>query len=302
VDAAPLDRQILAVPLPAGTPPLYGVTGRDDHDVWLLGRRGDETPALLHWDGARFESVPGPRCPRKPAYESVVALPDTVVLVGVALDEGGELTMVSRRGDRDWSCETVGDVQIVALGKARLRYRRDELTLDDERQPLLDPHHAVGARHEVAASAPDDLWLYVPGGGIVLHGNGVAWESRPPGVARVHSLRVDSGGAAWLVGSDEKADEGHVVQRWDREARAWQRLPAPRDLRGSRVRPAGDRDVWILGKEHLHRWDGQVFHRGPTPLGTLRAAWTSPSGELWMVGSAPGSDAGAAFRAVEKKP
>jgi hypothetical protein len=297
---APLDREVVPFPLPAGTPPVYGLGGRDEHDVWILARKPDNAVVLLHWDGARVTRVPGPSCQGELWGVSLSA--DGVVLVGTYYEEGGAGTLTARREGRGWTCETSGQDQRTAIGKGTLRFHDQALTYGDERQPAPGGTFGDGSSqpHELAAGAADDLWIYTVGGGLVLHGNGLAWEPRPPGVARVHSLRVDPSGVAWMVGGDAGSPEGDVVARWDREAHAWTRLPAPDGLRGTRVRVGGAEDVWILGKEHVHRWDGHVFHRGPSPVEGPNAAWLSPTA-LWLAG-ARGSGEGVVVRLVEKKP
>jgi hypothetical protein len=293
---APLTLEVAPAPYRAGLPAVYGVSGRSDRDVYVLAHYPDNRVTLLHWDGARTTDVPGPKCSGE--FWGVTLTDDDILLTGTIYGEGYTGTVTARRRGREWTCESSSRDQHVPTREGVLRVHDSEVLHGDERQP--SPGDYYGESFEMAAGTAANLWIYVIGGDLVLHGNGIAWEPRPPGVARVHSLRVDLSGTAWLVGGDGKSDEGGVVERWDREAHAWRRLPAPEGLRGSRVRARAADDVWILGKEHLYHWDGHVFRRGRSPLAEIHAAWLSPT-SLWLAGARPGGE-GAVLRLVEKKP
>lgn len=290
-------RPLAPVPLPPGTPPISAVGGRDDGDVWLFAEGGEEV-IPLRWDGARLAKAPGTRCPKRTRFERVAFLGEVLVAFGPYADFDEAGTTIARRTGRAWSCE-VGPVrQIVPVGLGLLRYSPGyELTHADERLPLPERGDASYELKEMAARAPHDVWLHAPRRGDVVHGNGVAWESRPPGLAAVLALQVDSTGAAWLVGGGDAKQEGDALLRWDAAARAWVRLPVPADLRARDLRVGGRRDdVWLLGKAHLHHLVGGVFHRFVNPLAELRAAWVAPSGELWIAGAVTAAQPAAVYR------
>lgn len=300
------ERPLTPVPLPPKTPAITAVGGRDDGEVWLFADGGDEV-IPLRWDGAHVAKVPGGGCPKRTTYERVLFLGDVPVAVGPYADFDEAGTMITRRTGRTWACE-VGPVrQILAFGPALLRYSPGyELVYGSERQPMPARGEASYELRAIAARAPHDVWLYAQSRGDVVHGNGVGWESRPPGVAAALALEVDSAGGAWLLGGDDAKQEGHALLRWDPGARAWQRLPVPDDLRAGALRVGGRRDdVWLIGKAHFHHLVGGVFHRFVNPLAELRAAWVAPSGELWIAGAATATRpaAGAVYRVpTEKNP
>jgi hypothetical protein len=296
---APMDRVIVPVPLPPGTPEVVAVDGRDERDVWLLAGAGAATARLLHWDGTRIEALPGPSCAeRADRYHGLVVLPGELLVRGTVEWRGIEALFEGRRDSRGrWTCETrLWPSRVLAVGADLLRFEGVRLTSAGGTLPS-PPWRWYGGPAEISARSPDSLWVYVPQGDSVAHGNGVAWESRPPGVPFLQSLQVDREGVAWAVGGEDR-EAGDVLLSWDEGAHAFRAVPSPSDLVATRVRANDARDVWLVGPEHVHRWDGERFHRAPTPLPDVRAAWLGPR-ELWLAGSKPEPShpsAGAAYR------
>jgi hypothetical protein len=288
---APLDRTFERVPLPADALEAVAVGGHSESDVWIVGFRETEAIALYHWDGARVKTDKGPACGvwRLEPWGMRLA-PDAVTILGSYFVGEGEGRFEARRSSRGtWEC---GELELHPEALTRGPVTLNIHGYDDPRLPMPGNLRRAGwSDAEIDASSPTDIWLYQPGAADLLHGNGVAWESRPTRLASVRSLRVDATGAAWLVGAtDRKNDEGDAVLFWDRPAHAFRRLPTPPDFHASRVRIASERDVWFIGKEHVHRWDGRTLHRAPTPVPHVRGAWVSARGELWIVGSDRMSD------------
>lgn len=282
----PLDRAFERVPLPADALEIVAIDGRDERDVWLLGAGGWKV-ALFRWDGAQIVKEESPRCKMQIEYTGLLLVPDGLITRARSFESEGGVPVEVRRPNRGkWACEHRTDQYLTRVGAELLRFDwSSSLTISGRKVPMPELGSYGASQVEVHGRSPADLWMYFPENGDVLHGNGVTWESRPPGVAAVKSLRVDATGAAWLVGTNEnKYGEGNVVMRWDAAARAWKRLPAPADLRAARIRVSGDRDAWLLGKEHVHHWDGTTFRRGKTPVERLQGAWVSAGGELWIVG------------------
>jgi hypothetical protein len=287
----PLERVFDRIPLPPDALEIVAVDGRDERDVWLLGRAGWDV-ALFHWDGAQLVKEKPPQCKAQVEFRGLVLAPDAVIVLATSFEEEGGVPYEVRhaKGGGGWSCERRSESQRLWLGAELLRLEVSyRLTLAGHLLPLP----ASGLPNaEIAARSPADLWLYAPSSSDIFHGNGVGWESRPTGLAKIRSLRTDDSGAAWLVGGDESSwVEGNVVLRWDTAAHAWKRLPTPADLRAERIRVSSERNVWMLGKEHIHHWDGTSLRRGKTPMKRLQGAWMSPTGELWIVG---GDESGAA--------
>jgi hypothetical protein len=300
----PLERAFERVALPPDAPQIVAIDGRHERDVWLLGTGGQEA-TIFRWDGAKIVKDKGPQCKPSGRYWGLVLVPDAAIALATSLEIEGEVRIEARRPSRGggWSCEKRYNEQLLMVGPALLRLEsRTTLTLSGHRLPLPSLGAIGGMQAEIAARSPADLWLYFPSQGDALHGNGVGWESRPTGLAAVKSLRTDDSGAAWLVGGNDQHGEGDVVLRWDTATHAWKRLPTPADLRAARIRVASERDVWLIGKEHVHHWDGASLRRGKTPIQHVDGAWISAAGELWIVGgdasrATPGrSTTGAAFR------
>jgi hypothetical protein len=301
----PLDRAFERVPLPPDAPEILAIDGRDERDVWLLGGERDK-PALFRWDGAQILKEKAPPCKSPIDYSGLALLPDAAIVLATTYEgEGGVYPVEARRPLRGgWSCDRRSEGQILMLGPDLLRFEPSkQLTLSGHLLPLPELVWIAGSRPQIAARTPAHLWLYFPGHSHVLHGSGVAWESRPTGLAAINDLQVDDTGAAWIIGGDDSKSEGSAVLRWDTAAHAWRRLPTPPDLRATRLRLTSARDVWLIGKEHIHHWDGAKLRRGKTPIERVSGAWISAAGELWIAGrdpsrAAPGwKSAGVAFRA-----
>jgi hypothetical protein len=316
-DAEPLQPAFDRIPLPPDAPPIVAVDGRGARDVWMLGQRGAAV-TLLHWDGAHVTSHDGPRCPEAPSFDGLVLAPDAVIALGhysaelyehrleaTARSPGAPVARPRKAKKRTegWSCAPDRpEGQISRMGQGLLRllpYR--ELAVDGRLLPMPSLGGA-GASVEAWGRSPEDLWLYLPGTPHVFHGNGLGWEARPPGVEAVRSLRVDETGAPWLVGGDQRGVTGHSVLSWDAATRAWTQLPTPRGLQAARIRVTSRRAVWVLGAQHVHRWDGRAFQRADLPLPGFAAAWAAPDGALWLVGVDRASSGGVAFRAAAGTP
>lgn len=295
----PLTRAFARVPLPKRTLPLISLAGRRD-EVWMLTERG----AVLRWQGGQLHDEGRAAC-RPPGVWSRttsrwIAASDAELFVGVAHDETrgrGSWPKPSweearRVSPGRWACvpaQPGKDTQLVvrAFGASLLRFApadRPALTLDHRILPFpsLD-----AAQHDLAASAPHDVWLH-RADGDVLHGNGVGWEERPTGLAVLLDLWVDPTGVAWVLGameeSDEERREGEVLLRWEHAARGWARVPTPPGFRAGLARGVGS-EVWFLGRRAFYQWDGRVLRSGPAPLADVRDAWGSPGGELWVAGA-----------------
>lgn len=320
-EPGPISAGFREVTLPAKTPALLDVEGRDDRDVWFLPRGTDGHPSLLHWDGATLSED------RIPCYsgkgERLVLGQDTLLFLGVY--DNGEYPeyQEARRSPRGaWSCpDNDGKAVYLPLGAEMLRFSgRPVLSGQDLPIPDFGTTWSALGSLDLAGHAPDDVWL--SGGGDVLHWNGVTWEDMSPGLPSLWSLHVALDGTVWIAGrkgedgskddhqdkkGGEKPLEEDVVLRWDPAARAWICLPTPATLDILYVRGVSANDVWLLGKKEIFHWDGKAFQRELTPIPHLSDAWLSPAGELWLVGwkdtESSSTGVGLAFRTrAEGKP
>ncbi len=294
---APLTRTFEPVALPEGTPEILAADGLSERDVWMLATDGSYVD-VLRWDGAKVVRDKPPKCPFGLTYHGLFAGPSGPVAIGAYEDFGGPQRVEARRSEKGaWSCDKRGSALFLAIerpadaeprptsnGSSLVRFEAYRaFTIDGlpSPQPAVEYSGNALSAARLKGRSPVDLWLFSPYQKSVHHWDGVRWESlKAPFFVR--DLDVGADNAVWLLGGRDERGEGDIVFQWNRSSRAFVTVPTPRDLRASRILAA--RDVWILGKEQLHRWDGAALQRGPTPLDEMRDAWLGRGGELWIVG------------------
>lgn len=320
-EPGPISAGFLEVTLPAKTPALLDVEGRDDRDVWLL--TADDSAghqALLHWDGGAMKEE---RVSCSTGEEQSLVLGGEELIVLGNYDNG--MTSVDQEARRSakgaWSCADREDdtyhLPLVAEALHVVGWRGSVPSSHTLARPEFGDGESTIRAMKIAGRAVDDVWLASGKDPIVLHWNGVVWEDRATGLPSVQSIHVSASGAVWVAagkskeqrpakrapkGKDDKAPrEGNVVLRWDPAARAWACLPTPEGLYTVQVLGASDHDVWLIGEEQeIYHWDGQSFQRAISPIPHLMDAWLSPAGELWLAGGSdpknPGTETGLAYR------
>ena len=145
-------------------------------------------------------------------------------------------------------------------------------------------HHIAAWMHGL-----DDGWLLTWGedGRKWLHRyNGVTWAP----VATIEKelsvidLWVDEERRPWLTVRRGRQWDGpaNMVLRFD--GKALQALPVPASFTTGLVRGTSSRDVWFVGAgRKVYQWDGERLRQGEAPF-DASDAWSSPGGEVWMVG------------------
>ena len=58
---------------------LFGLAARSKNDIWAVGTFGGE-PLVLHWDGAKWSLVPGPRPQELGRFHAIVSVTQNEVL------------------------------------------------------------------------------------------------------------------------------------------------------------------------------------------------------------------------------
>lgn len=299
-EQAPGDAELLEVALPANTPALLDVEGRDDRDIWLLPQSTDGRD-LLHWSGAslRAEQI---SCRWGRGDSLVLGQRDMIVRGTSSNGEYTEYHEARYSPGRGWTCpdEDARYAYLPLAGEMLRLSGGGEATLSGLTLalPNLGAPGSYQGSPDIAGRAADDLWL-TTGATQILHWNGVAWEDRSPGLS-ITDLHVAPDGAVWLAGNEsdetdpsesgrgdrthDKPKGGKVVLRWDAAALAWVCLPTPGDLYTVLVRGVGAQTVWLIGERDIYRWDGKTLQHLGTPIPHPKDAWLSPSGALWLVG------------------
>lgn len=165
------------VPAPSPDPSgfyLWNSLALASDNVWASGW-GREHTFTLHWDGARWSSVPTPD-----RYESLS-------LVGIA----------GTVADRMWAVDMFQDPYGAYLALPHSDGRTWE-TVPDSTIRLRDILHGV------AASAGDDIWT-VGYSGLVLRWNGQSWQQAQPASGPdtgLYSVAMIAPDEIWAVGRD----------------------------------------------------------------------------------------------------
>ncbi|MDI1480272.1 hypothetical protein [Polyangium sp. y55x31] len=271
----------------------------------------------------------GPSCALPVSWSSIRIDGDDVIVRALVETGGMRASVVeSRLGKKGrWACEqgaedyvypgsagrgdgahavelSVDGASLHLEGSAVLvnAYGGNLLLLDGRRVPLPNDL-AYGPDAQIAARAPDDLWLWVSGESA-WRGNGLSWTPLSLGLEAVNDIWFDAKEAAWILGAEVEGKEQLV--RWDVGKGGGQRFETP----GATYRKGDGKDFWLLGEKALYRWDGATLRRAAPPL-LIAHAWRSPSGELWLVGSDPAAKTtqgdeeirmGAVFRVPGGKP
>jgi hypothetical protein len=131
----------------------------------------------------------------------------------------------------------------------------------------------------VTVDADRRLWLH--------RYNGVTWAP----VATIDKdlwvvdLWVDEEGHPWLTArrGEKWDDPATTVLRFD--GHALRSLPVPASFATRFVRGTSSSDVWFAGAgSKVYQWDGKQLRQGPAPF-DASDVWSSPGGEVWLVGS-----------------
>jgi len=261
---------------------LMGVWANAPNDAWVVGGRtnGDQTRAILHWDGVAWHpfdvgslgafrgvwsngsddvwAVGDPGVFRRTAggFEPV----DTGVLVGAALGVWGSSS---------------DDVWIVGLGGA---IHWDGRTFETSLAQGLS---------SVWGSGPNDVWAV--GDGSVMHFDGTEWSS-----VWVEGTCGSGFSSVWGSGPTDLwgVGGGGTIARWN--GKAWTPLASGTTANLTSVWGSGPDDVWFVGQGDetwqagtgvtLH-WDGTALSNAGSNISFAAVGGSGPS-DVWAVGAA----------------
>jgi len=271
------------VPTPNRNPTRMDNALRDvivisSNDAWAVGMAsvaqegGRVRSTILHWDGARWQSV------RHPPSRGQA-------LLSVAGDAADDL----------W---TIG----FARGRtAGLAEHWDGTSWQAVK--LADPGTRFWHLNGITVNAPDDAWAVgntaVPSGSLIEHWDGRAWSVvQNPASAGIDPARSSSledvaaiaPNDVWAVGeigaTDPAGPSRALLEHWD--GAAWHRLQSPPPLASPHPRsdwlfgiaPVSSTDIWAVGSSNRHPgWIGGPGNR------QLIAHW---NGTKWS--AVPGAD------------
>lgn len=274
---------------------LNGVTVISRCDAWAVGwwsaNGVDPRTLILHWNGAKWQQVPGANVPGDNALNGVAAVSaKNIWAVGFISTAASGTTLIEHWNGSTWS-----------------------------RVPSPSPG-TVGVDDQLAAVAAlsaRDAWAVGDGGGgaftLVEHWNGSVWrrvKSPDPGPVSEDSqfntlsgVAIESATDAWAVGNYEDPTpccfvSQTLILHWD--GHVWKRVrsvnPGGRDHSDnalSGVAALSRRDAWAVGfggtSSLILHWNGRSWRAVPSPrpgssasLGAVDAASRSSA---WAVGS-----------------
>ncbi|MBI5502703.1 MAG: hypothetical protein HY907_20825 [Deltaproteobacteria bacterium] len=231
-----------------GTVPLRALFGASSDDVWVVGYG----TTLLHWDGASWQEATAPSGCDAWYFD----------LAGTAADDV-------------WA---VGSPDFFDPGCRLLNW-------DGSAWLAVAPPLSV-MFEDVSGSADDDIWAVGLGetGGVVVHGDGVAWDRRGLG-SWPRGVWASASGDAWVA---DPPDSGSSSDLWHWDGSTWRPVDHPA---GSPVAFWGSSpsDVWVAAYGIQH-WDGIAWTVVPGPYGLsfsgfLQSVWGFAPDDVWVGGS-----------------
>jgi hypothetical protein len=290
-NGASWERVSLPVPKSSAAPLILGAAALSPHDIWAVGEvsrvNGPAQALIDHWNGTRWQLVPGPP---KNAY----------TLYGVAALSAKNVWAV---GETGFSTATGGGLRTLTIhwnGKAWKRVPSPNPTTSMTSSPSFNDTLA-----SVAGNSARDVWAvgqyYVTGNGtrgsrsLVLHWDGSRWkqvttpDSLTPGHASsLYGVAAPSATGAWAVGVVNRHGGGHALAEFWNGAR-WRTVhtvgpPLPG------VSALGADDAWAVGGRSgggvVMHWNGSAW-TVKTKLDKTRelvaVAEASPT-DVWAVG------------------
>lgn len=268
---------------PAAARRLSGVAAVATDDVWAVGPQdeglGDRGALIEHWDGRRWQVIPGARSPGAEA-----------TLLGIAAVARDDLWAVGQRS---------------GMASRTLVEHWDGRGWRTVASPSPGPSMLIG----VAAADAHDVWAVgfsedeagrpAP---LVEHWDGAQWRvvpSRASGYRGSMLVAVASHPTAgvWAVGQQDNGSTP-LIERWD--GARWRVVPTPwpgsTDGFLSRVAALSASDAWAVGlgsgdaahaalAEH---WNGRLWREvavpSPGPATRLAAVAMLSHGDAWAVG------------------
>lgn len=282
--------------VPFAVPPditdVNAVAGRSERDVWMTATDKNGASVALHWDGSTLSKETMSPCNLSLSHPSLSFGPSGPIVLDKDYDQFGALYSQEHRTPKGtWECDERRALgRSFTFGAEVLRFDSSASSpaLSGRLLPGPDDADLLEGPGELLVCAIDDVWIRYPWLPAVWHWNGLSYEKRSTGLRGIAGMFADARCDVWLLGRREMEDGSKrvskVMLRWDRSAQTWVCLPTPSGLEIERLLSANERDVWLLGESEASHWDGTSFQRGLTPIKSIKDAWISTSGELWIVG------------------
>lgn len=250
----------------APTPPLTGVWGTSDSDVFFVGRLG----AILHYDGSTLEDM---------------ASPTSGALYAVAGTSSSDVWAVGHGGDvlhydgSTWSRITSGlllDVWAISPTDAWAVGAYGAVHYDGESWSSVETGTDATLR-SVWGSSSTDVFA-VGDDGTIVHNDGSGWSAMASGT----TVGLQS---VWGSGPDDVYAVGpRAVLHFD--GAAWSRVEVG-DSGFYAVGGSGPDDVWVAGGSLAYHYDGTTWSPDPPPgvMEFVGDLWVSDSGTAYAVDS-----------------
>jgi hypothetical protein len=271
-------------PADGGTGIFYDVAGTSAHDVWAVGRSGDNLGVshgfIQHWDGNAWTAFPVDSADNV-AYLHSVAVVSPTEAWAVGFDEDPADTsfrsLIEHWDGTAWSripAPPAGSESLlwgvaavaghaVAVGEKRVNGVRVNFAIRWTRSvwkkidtPIFGGNSSL---QDVSMTSAHNVWA-VGGDGtqvFVLHGDGRTWTNVPvptPGiyVNRLNGVDALAPDDVWAVGESENDDATRYSSSWHWDGTSWTvwsdtLSEAPANLES--VAHLATDDVWMVGNE-----------------------------------------------------
>jgi hypothetical protein len=290
-NGASWQRVSLPVPKSSAAPLILGASALSPDDIWAVGEvsrvNGPGQTLIDHWNGARWQLVPGPPNNRYTLY-------------GVAALSAKDVWAV---GETGFSTATGGGLRTLTIhwnGKAWKRVPSPNPTTRMTSSPSFNDTLAA-----VAGSSARNVWAvgqyYVRANGtrgsrsLVLHWDGSRWKQvltpdplTPGHASYLYAVAAPSATGVWAVGTVNRHGGGRALaELWN--GRRWRIVPtigAP--LTGVAARSTND--AWAVGGRsgggYVRHWNGSAWTVATKLDGShelFAVAEVSPT-DVWAVG------------------
>ena len=248
----------------AGTGVLNNVVATSARNAWAVGHAGSlikPSPLIMHWNGTRWNRVPG----LNPAIGWLDGVAATSARDVWAVGYSGSRTLILHWNGAAWkrmhSPTPAGGNAIIADVTAISRDDAWAVGISGSKTLILhwsgtswtlvhSPKRGkTGVLTGVSASSARDAWAVgssATGKSLILHWNGMAWKQVPNGahavLARVDAISTKD---AWATGS---SGSGTLILHWN--GTAWTRTPSPAVGSGAGlvgVSGTSAHNVWAVG-------------------------------------------------------
>jgi hypothetical protein len=282
------------------------IAGTSDRDLWFAS-----IDTVYRYDGAATQQVDTGIChpsanPTKQMSATAMYVDEKAIWLygGVPTpwegDSGGirALATRSRRGGK-WRCRTQGPsfsiLTVAACGTSfwQLSYLYQGILRFGDK-PIPGPPVPGSSNTAFWRSCAGPMWVAVnlesnEATPEVWEWSGRTWRSLGPPPDVVKALYGVERGVVWAVGMKNWSNgklygEADTVLRY--EQGQWNRLQAPAGFSAQSIVGIHAELVWFFGKQQATRWTPAGFDMRALPFDYVTATWVSPTGTLWIGGTA----------------